>query len=500
MKIIFLLIILVILLLIINKFSSYNNNVEHFSQSMPLNMIVVADDEFQCYYNGVQVSSGNQWNNTFKFTINNVTPNSKIFFGVKNSSGPGGIRVQFTYGGNTYYSNLSNMRCVGKQPLPNGTIIPNRFMGCFTDTGSRDLPLFAGYLSKDECMNYANNQNIPYYGLQNGGECWLGNSYGRYGYSNNCNKSCSNNGNEKCGGGFANQVYGINQTPETIVISSNSNPNFDNRAETLWVNSGDSYAQGRWLFELSMPSTDKIDFCPDPDYNEFNPAGCLNARTTANCISSVLPNYTASNQKCAKLYNKDDPDKFYMVMNKVFKFVYSIDSDETTKDKVINTTINIQTDTPTNNCLVPNIPKNTQMKTQIKMTDTAFINKLKAKSLAPPKNGYSSGSLYLNEFLQSNFKMLGLLKIIGDNIKYPMDPKQLIENQLVLPDSPMYYALVKESLQYTKNHRNQLSKIFMDSYNKTYLLARIIINTPSIAKECNCLGLSIIGSQQCVPC
>lgn len=498
MKIILLLIVLFFVLFIINKLSP-SNNIEHFSQSQPVSMVVMADNEFQCYYNGVQVGSGNQWNNTFRFTINNVTPNSKIFFGVNNTGGPGGIRLQFTYGGNTYYSDLSNMRCLGKQPTPNGTIIPNRFLGCFTDSGSRDLPWYVGNMSRDQCMNYANSQNMPFYGLQNGGQCFLGNSYGRYGFANNCNTQCWFNGNENCGGTWANQVYAVNQTPETIIVSSNNNPNFDTRAQTIWVNSGDTFAQGRWLFELTIPSTDKLDFCPDIDYEEFNPAGCINARTTAQCRSSVLPNYNASTQRCAKLYNKDDSDKFFMVMNKVFKFVYKIDSSETNVEKTINATRNIQS-TTNNNCLVPNTTTNTQMTTQIKMTDAAFVNRLKAKSLSPPRQGYSSGSLYLTEFLETNFKMLELLKIIGDNIKYPMDPTQLIENQLVLPDSPMYYGLVKESLKYSKNHRNQLSEIFMNIYNRTYNLARIIINTPTIANECNCLGLSFVGSQQCVPC
>ena len=37
--------------------------------------------------------------------------------------------------------------------------------------------------------------------------CSCGQSYGRYGKSNNCNMSCSGNKNEICGGGWANSVY-----------------------------------------------------------------------------------------------------------------------------------------------------------------------------------------------------------------------------------------------------------------------------------------------------
>jgi hypothetical protein len=189
-------------------------------------------------------------------------------------------------------------------------------------------------------------------------------------------------------------------------------------------------------------------------------------------------------------------------MNKVFQFVYNIDNKETTNTRTVNTvaTTTTNTDTNTNNCSTEAVPSSARVKTQIKMTNKEFMNVLGVKSLPGPRDGYSSGGAYLSEFLQSNFKMLNLLKIIGDKIKYPMDPKQLVGNQIVLPDSPMFYALVKECLLYTKNHRDQLSEMFKECYNKTYLLARIIINTPTIAKECNCLGLSLVGSQQCVPC
>jgi hypothetical protein len=501
MKIIYLFILLIILCLLL--FSLNRKSVviaEHFSSGMSATFTVQAGDEFQCFYNGSNVSSGSQSTNSF--TIDNVTSGSKIYFGVTNNGGPGGLRVQFTYGGNTYYGDLSNIICLGKQPTANGQIIGDAYMGCYADNGYRDLPLYAGWMSKDQCMMTAVNQNMPYYGLQYGGQCFLGSSYGRYGSSGNCNMNCYTNGNEYCGGVWANQIYSINQTAQATIVSPiSNNPDFDNRAKTLWVNTGDIYAQGRWLFELTMPSTDKLDFCPNPDYAEFNPAGCLNARTTANCASSALPNYNVSVQKCSRLYNKEDPDKFFMVMNKVFQFVYNIDSKDTTNTKTINTVATITTNKSIkNDCSSDVLNDSAKVKTQIKMTNKEFMNVLGVKSLPGPRDGYSSGGAYLSEFLQSNFKMLNLLKIIGDKMKYPMDPKQLVNNQMVLPDSPMFYALVKESLLYTKNHQDQLSEIFKECYNKTYLLARIIINTPTIAKECNCLGLSLVGAQQCVPC
>jgi hypothetical protein len=479
MNIVYLFIVLIILLSFLIYVENKNiKQMEHFSSGSRASFKVQADDSFQCYYNGQQVSSGNQWNQTYNFNVDNVTPNSKFYFGVTNSGGPGSIRVQFNYGGKLHYGDRTNIRCLGKQPEPNGNIIGNYYVGCMQDySWNRDLPLYAGFMSKDQCMMTAFNQKMPYYGVQAGGQCFLGSSYGRFGYANNCNTRCAYNSSEICGGSSSNGVYSTNQAAQTSVVSPINNQQFDDRSQALWVDSGDSNALGRWLFELTMPSLDKLDFCPNSDYVEFNPAGCLNARTTQNCISSVLPNYNALTQRCGKKYNYNDPDLFFMVMNKVFSFVYEIDKNEK----------NIK-------------PSTSPIQTQIKMTDKAFIARLKTKSLAPPKQGYSSGSVYLNEFLQNNFRMLGLLKIIGDKVKYPMDQTQLIEGQLVLPDTPMYYALVKEALKYSKNNKSQLGQMFMDCYNTTYKFARIIIDTPNIARECSCLGLSLQDSQQCVPC
>ena len=180
-------------------------------------------------------------------------------------------------------------------------------------------------------------------------------------------------------------------------------------------------------------------------------------------------------QSCGKKYNTTDPDLFFMVMNKTFKLTYDLDN------KVS--------------------PSNSKHNAQKKMTDGELMARLKAKKLMPPKEGYSSGSLYLTEFLENNFRMLGLLAMIGKRINYPMDPKQMVAYKIVLPDSPMYYALVKKALQFSSKERDDpLSKMFMDAYNKTYLLARIIVGTPAVARECSCLGLSVQNSQQCVPC
>jgi len=468
------LIILLFLLFKLGQNTTKQKQVEFFSENSSVEFMVQADDSFDCIYNGQVVASGNNWNQLYRFTVSNVSPNSKIQFGVRNNSGQGSIRIQFKYSERTFYSDMTNITCLGKQAEINGPIIGNRYMGCFQDLYyNRDLPMSVGFMSKDQCMLTAYNQNVPYYALQSGGLCFMGSSYGRWGGMNeaNCKVPCSTNPNEMCGGSGTNSVFSVREKPTIIYVDPLiANPAFDARAKAMWIQSDAGSALGRWLFELTMPSLDKLDFCPDYSYAEFNPAGCINARSKETCMSSVLSNYNPLMQSCGKQYNTNDPDLFFMVMNKAFKLTYDLDA----------------------------ISKESAQK---KMTDADLMARLKAKKLLPPKEGYSSGSLYLTEFLENNFRMLGLLAIIGKRIAYPMDPNQMVAYKIVVPDSPMYYALVKKALQFSGKERNDpVSKMFMDAYNKTYLFARIIVGTPAVARECSCLGLSVQNSQQCVPC
>lgn len=62
------------------------------------------------------------------------------------------------------------------------------------------------------CANYCSE--YPYYGLQNGNECWCGeydSTYDRYGEASNCDTPCSGNDDIVCGGRYAMQVFSQGQ-------------------------------------------------------------------------------------------------------------------------------------------------------------------------------------------------------------------------------------------------------------------------------------------------
>lgn len=104
-------------------------------------------------------------------------------------------------------------------PLP-----PPTYVGCYKDggNGKRDLPTNAGDLTggtgkntdgpaacAQECRTKLGGRMPKYIGLQDGDNCFCGNSYGQFGNATNCNMSCPAPNTQKvmCGGADANSVY-----------------------------------------------------------------------------------------------------------------------------------------------------------------------------------------------------------------------------------------------------------------------------------------------------
>jgi hypothetical protein len=103
----------------------------------------------------------------------------------------------------------------GSSPDYGGTVITRdarQALGCFRDTGERDLP--SAFLTSDRmtvgtCITNCAQQGFAYAGVQYGSQCFCGNSYGRYGPAENCDMRCAGNAGEFCGGFWANNIYSI---------------------------------------------------------------------------------------------------------------------------------------------------------------------------------------------------------------------------------------------------------------------------------------------------
>lgn len=103
-----------------------------------------------------------------------------------------------------------------KQPPPSGATYS--YVGCYADASvSRRLPVALigsdnWTVSVDACFRAAIAQNLKYFGVQSGRQCFGGTdlTYAKaLGTSARCNMPCAGNRNQTCGGVNANGIYKV---------------------------------------------------------------------------------------------------------------------------------------------------------------------------------------------------------------------------------------------------------------------------------------------------
>lgn len=113
--------------------------------------------------------------------------------------------------------------------------------------------------------------------------------------------------------------------------------------------------------------------------------------------------------------------------------------------------------------------------------------------------GFANASVYIKQFLDANYEMIILLKVIAEKMKYPIDPDQLTKDKLVLPDSPMYYNIIIKAFEF--NLSGALLINFRRVFKRVFLYGRLIAETPEIIRVCSCMENPVDSSkQQCAPC
>lgn len=93
-----------------------------------------------------------------------------------------------------------------------GLAVGAAYVGCHTDAPNRALPtlLIGSHATIASCVQAAKNAGLNYAGLQNGGQCWGGNSIGFQQMPDmTCATPCSADGGAMCGGTWANSVYRV---------------------------------------------------------------------------------------------------------------------------------------------------------------------------------------------------------------------------------------------------------------------------------------------------
>jgi len=100
------------------------------------------------------------------------------------------------------------------------------YKGCYRDSGRRDLPAFTynrnhniDPLSVQRCQSICKKRNYRFAGVQNGYQCYCGNSFGRYGKypEEKCyRRHCYGSWHEECGGSYANSIYATGLDKEKV--------------------------------------------------------------------------------------------------------------------------------------------------------------------------------------------------------------------------------------------------------------------------------------------
>jgi len=83
------------------------------------------------------------------------------------------------------------------------------YLGCFEDKNARDLTALNWNSGPAECFRLAREKKYEFVALQYGGQCFAGNSVGRYGdrSDSECSTPCKQEKGMKCGAGWRNSVW-----------------------------------------------------------------------------------------------------------------------------------------------------------------------------------------------------------------------------------------------------------------------------------------------------
>ncbi|PAA92570.1 hypothetical protein BOX15_Mlig011376g1, partial [Macrostomum lignano] len=145
------------------------------------------------------------------------------------------------------------------------------YIGCYLDNEARDLRGLTGVskigqfsigslmlssasMTHELCGSFCSLGGFPYFGVQSDEQCFCGTSYGSLGAANtsDCNRACTGNGAQICGGTWCNSVFALtypdkkyfeqSQMPNQTVVSTQS---------TYWTSADKTKAECLMMCEAS---------------------------------------------------------------------------------------------------------------------------------------------------------------------------------------------------------------------------------------------------------
>jgi len=131
-----------------------------------------------------------------------------------------------TISGSQVATSSCDAACTSTPLYPNGcggagscvySIFYTGYLGCYADQSVRDFSFKAPYpignnpdaraWTVNDCRIYCSGGGFRYAALQDSGQCFCGQTYGKYGTSTGCTSTCVAKPDTKCGGSYANSVY-----------------------------------------------------------------------------------------------------------------------------------------------------------------------------------------------------------------------------------------------------------------------------------------------------
>ena len=287
------------------------------------------------------------------YEIKNFKPGDRLIiysWSFGNVNKPTYIAGHIYLNGVFYKTNPTNFKILSTYGWYGGFKKAGKRLGCFKDGGSRRLPYqVKGWNSQETCRYWAQRRGHPYYGLQNGGECYTGTDLNKaksYGALND--SSCNIRGRDNTqsfwqkspkyqilGGGWANDIYSTLENPDMrdcgdakgqkFISTNGGHIVFEKNTRKLKPALGpDCSHSDRTYVEYAFQPyiSDKISFCPNDNFDEFNPSGCKNPDSIYKCINSVRKNYKVDETLCIKKnnfnHNSYDNLKTFSLLRRTF--------------------------------------------------------------------------------------------------------------------------------------------------------------------------------------
>lgn len=104
------------------------------------------------------------------------------------------------------------------------------YTGCYVDASERALSsdkIRTSDMTIETCLAHCRTSGHMYAGVQYSNECWCGYDYNKHGVADeaDCNKTCSGNDDQFCGGTFRNSVFRLSKYLLANLIDQKPKPN-----------------------------------------------------------------------------------------------------------------------------------------------------------------------------------------------------------------------------------------------------------------------------------